>query len=422
VQPEPALRSAARATTVIGKMLEGLSDQYNHGGNIAKWVTRLGTVFWGMVEVAVPDSIFSKVFRHWLKLLYLFEALLIVGGIIFQQKAIGDFGWKALGLTIVLNGAVLLLGDIMQYRLQRWRVTKTLLVGALALLLGLGLLKLQDLGPKVAAKFNELQFEIKQGELLQIGGLLSFMWLAILVWMVVYFGALMNKVLKRQSEAAGKKIEEGGFMPWLIARTKVAIANLIGHPGDERRQVIEESTIGDYFFIAIYWALYLVMSRILYIVASSSQSVVPFLGLSVQEVALPVSIAAAVFGTVAALSDIVENRRILRLLKMPLDDAIVDQAAKLRHASTLKVAATCITFSILAFTFLCRAEAPSLVRSVSGVVGGCFILGSVVSAAGLIRTFHKALAVGFLIVAGGVLIVAGMFMLIPGWFFPAVGQ
>ena len=126
--PEPALRTAARATTVVGKMLEGLSAKYQRGAKTAAWVTRLGRVFWGMVEVAVPRSMRNIVFRHWLKLLYLFEALLIVGGWLLGSDVVQDFGWKALVVTLAVNGVVLLLSDVMRGYFSKWRLTKYLLM------------------------------------------------------------------------------------------------------------------------------------------------------------------------------------------------------------------------------------------------------------------------------------------------------
>jgi patatin-related protein len=139
LRPEPTLRSAARATTVIGKMLEGLSDKYDRGGKIAPWITRIGRILWGLVEVAVPRSIPKIVVQHWLKLLFLFEGLLIVGGILFVSPTVRDLGWKALGATLAVQVAILLLTDLMLNKVGKWRKTKAVLISAVVLLLLLGI-------------------------------------------------------------------------------------------------------------------------------------------------------------------------------------------------------------------------------------------------------------------------------------------
>lgn len=137
LKPESSLRSAARATTVIGKMLEGLSDKYQRDLKAAAWVTRLGRIFWGLVEVAVPSSIPNLLVHHWLKLLYFFEALLITAGILFSTTA-RDLGLKALGVTIAAHMAVLLMTDLMEGKTGKWRKLKMVFVGAIVALMLLG--------------------------------------------------------------------------------------------------------------------------------------------------------------------------------------------------------------------------------------------------------------------------------------------
>jgi hypothetical protein len=117
---EPLLRSAARATKVVGQMLGGLSDnrQLNWA---AVWITRLARVFWGLVEVAVPRSILNLLVRYWIKLLYLFEVLSIAGGVLFASPAIQNAGLKILGLTLAAHITVTLLSDRMTGRtVWRW--------------------------------------------------------------------------------------------------------------------------------------------------------------------------------------------------------------------------------------------------------------------------------------------------------------
>src|SRR5206468_11777493 len=82
LDPKVMLRSISRSTQVIGKMFEDMANQHNLEGKRLAWIARLGQLFWGLVEVAVPGSILHLFFFHWLKILYAFEVFLIVGAIL----------------------------------------------------------------------------------------------------------------------------------------------------------------------------------------------------------------------------------------------------------------------------------------------------------------------------------------------------
>jgi hypothetical protein len=105
--------SAARASRVFGKMLEGIAETQQLNKNYVLWITRLTQLFWGLVEVAVPGSVPNLMFRHWLKLLYLFEFLLVFGGTLLLNKGIQQFGLLAFGITVAIHAAMLLLSDYM---------------------------------------------------------------------------------------------------------------------------------------------------------------------------------------------------------------------------------------------------------------------------------------------------------------------
>src|SRR6267378_8584916 len=64
--------------------------------------------------VSVPQSVPHLLFRHWLKLLYTFEVLMIVGATIFAKPEVSQFGWMAFGVTAGLNVVVWLLGDFIK--------------------------------------------------------------------------------------------------------------------------------------------------------------------------------------------------------------------------------------------------------------------------------------------------------------------
>ena len=119
LEPESALRSAARATTVVGKILDSLSKQRGVNSKGTMWVVRLGQVFWSLVEVAVPRSFPDLLFRHWLKLVYFLELLLFAGSTILIATEVQRFALVAFAITVSVHLAVLLLRDLIQSR-NRW--------------------------------------------------------------------------------------------------------------------------------------------------------------------------------------------------------------------------------------------------------------------------------------------------------------
>lgn len=110
---ETAVRNLARSTRVVGGMLEGMAAAYRADPRPFAWVTRLGRVFWGLVEVAVPGSFWNLLFRHWLKLLYLFGVLMVVAGALFLNPGVQGVGVGVLLLTVTAHFATLVLGDFM---------------------------------------------------------------------------------------------------------------------------------------------------------------------------------------------------------------------------------------------------------------------------------------------------------------------
>jgi patatin-related protein len=112
--PQTMVNLLARSTKVFGKMLETLAEKHRVESKRMAWVTRLGRVFWGLVEVAVPGSFFHLLFRHWVKLLYAFEFFLIIGGILLLDRDAQRFGFVALAITGATHLIVAWLGDYMR--------------------------------------------------------------------------------------------------------------------------------------------------------------------------------------------------------------------------------------------------------------------------------------------------------------------
>jgi hypothetical protein len=144
--PENALRLISRATNITGRMLEGLAYQIgsNPAKRAAEWIARLGTVFWGMVTVAVPQSLGNLFVRHWLGLLYLLSFITIVLGIVLPVAAIKQVGWAALGISVTLNLVLFLVGDFIAGRRGWLRALEGLLVFILTALIGFGVKFIAD--------------------------------------------------------------------------------------------------------------------------------------------------------------------------------------------------------------------------------------------------------------------------------------
>ena len=108
------LRAMSRSTQVIGHVFEDIANQNSLDGKSLAWVARAGQIFWGLIEVAVPGSILNLLALHWLRLLYVFELILIIVSFLFSSADFLTFGLKLFAVTVVINLTVLLLRDKMR--------------------------------------------------------------------------------------------------------------------------------------------------------------------------------------------------------------------------------------------------------------------------------------------------------------------
>jgi len=152
LDPESTVRTIGRATTVMGKVLSAVSDDYAAQSNSSSAVasmqaylggllTRFGVIFTGLVEVAVPQSIPYLFFRHLLKVLYVFEVLLIVFGTVFGKPQMTQLGWTAFGATAATNIIVWWLRDFISRRTSVKQFLISLAAAVLAILIVVGALK-----------------------------------------------------------------------------------------------------------------------------------------------------------------------------------------------------------------------------------------------------------------------------------------
>jgi patatin-related protein len=139
------LKSVSRATQIIGNMFEQMAHDNGLEGKRLRWIAQLGKLFWGLVEVAVPNSMLNLMATHWLHLLYLFEVMTILGGILLARSGAQQFGWTALGITAFLHVVMLLLNDKMRGRTPVRSIAGLFVAGVLSLLLFIGALKVGGL-------------------------------------------------------------------------------------------------------------------------------------------------------------------------------------------------------------------------------------------------------------------------------------
>ncbi len=110
--PKTTLNAMGRSIQVMGNLLDGLGQKYQGVQTPAYWLTRLGKIFMGVMQVAIPGSLPGLFFQHWIKLTYVFESFLIVAGALLGfNNTIMRFGIFALLVTLSIDLAVRLVGS-----------------------------------------------------------------------------------------------------------------------------------------------------------------------------------------------------------------------------------------------------------------------------------------------------------------------
>jgi hypothetical protein len=114
--PHGILTDLARSVTIFGNILQNLSDQYGNVGNkFASGMATTGKLFWGMVELSVPASVWRYLFRKWLSLFALLSVLIIAIGLFAGNNAMAGIGIAMIIAAILL---ALLSGLLRYYMLE----------------------------------------------------------------------------------------------------------------------------------------------------------------------------------------------------------------------------------------------------------------------------------------------------------------
>jgi hypothetical protein len=112
--PPLMLKDVARSVSIIGRILDGLADRYGvQGKGLARVVTIAGSVLWGMVELAVPDSFWQKISRNWYALLALSGVVIIALGVVTNTAGMASIGVELIFAVFVLRLLVASLSQFM---------------------------------------------------------------------------------------------------------------------------------------------------------------------------------------------------------------------------------------------------------------------------------------------------------------------
>lgn len=140
--PKATLESAARAVTIAGRVLEGISAKSGNGSRVSRWLARLGLMLQGIVAVSVPGALKHRWWTHGVQVLYAFEVFAIFVAILFGSPDMRELALTAFGVTLGVHLLTLIAGDVMRER-KRWlRLTMIILLASLIGLAALGALTL----------------------------------------------------------------------------------------------------------------------------------------------------------------------------------------------------------------------------------------------------------------------------------------
>jgi len=115
--PKDAMSVAGRAANVTSKILDAAAKKRSLPARPGFWLSRLGLLAWGVVELAVPAgrpaTLPALVFRYWAQLALLLGVISILAGILLGVDAAQTVGWVIVGGTLLLLTLVWLTGALL---------------------------------------------------------------------------------------------------------------------------------------------------------------------------------------------------------------------------------------------------------------------------------------------------------------------
>ena len=420
LEPKPLLSSVARATQVTGKIFDDVAKAHQVESKSIRWIARAGQLFWGLVEVAVPGSVANLIFHHALKLIYMFEFLLILFGTVLGNPEVQQVGWLALGITIATHTVQLVLSDALRGK-RLWRY---LILGPAGffvfLIIGLGIGAFVGIFFK-PAWWNGLDSvrkwitnldppgrKILQTLLLAFAGLfvLSAFWgaisgrvrtrllglLPLLLGLAIAAGttfAFVNTVRRQQVLPGGLHVPGLAIEMARTPEEVLKIEQFVAPQGGDARagaaQLRKGVTI-DFGFIGFYTLVFLVFSW--------------WLKRRRFPEARGIAIAGAILAIATAGFDVLENFRLYSVLDAALPDS--SMLHNLRIATFLKWILCFETTSVLSLLFLSRKDYWYLLGLVLLIVSQLGVLG---------LFYHPLLEIAFLGL-GAVVFLIGLFIVV----------
>ncbi len=282
-EPKDILRVISRATQVTGNIFEGIADKHGQSGDNMRWLSRLGQIFWGLVEVAAPNTIWNKFFQHWLKLFYAFEVILIVASTIFGKEDLQQFSIIALILTLIIHLTVLTLNDFMKGG-SLWILIRFITVGLFIILCLTGALFIfgfffqPDLWTnlveyqKVSANFQLWQ-KIFPVSILVTLFVVAFAWREFekpnirfigLVTLAYIFGAILISLVLGWLTRTANPQDVGAILSLEFARHASDVREIAGDLGSAARRGLKTALVIDSFiFVPLYTGFLVFFSRLL---------------------------------------------------------------------------------------------------------------------------------------------------------------
>ncbi len=118
--PRTTLRSAARAVTVTGNLLQGIAKKRGVGTRTTRWLARTGLALQAAIAVSIPDAIGWRIARHWIKVLYLVEAVFLAAAFLFGSADMRTLATSALATTFAVHLLTRILGDVLGEVRNAW--------------------------------------------------------------------------------------------------------------------------------------------------------------------------------------------------------------------------------------------------------------------------------------------------------------
>jgi hypothetical protein len=116
--PQTTARTLARATTIVGLMLEDMGDRYSAAGKVSGPVLRAGRIGWLLVELAAPRSLGRVLFNHWVAIGWLSTLVVLAIGFVFDNGEAVTIGGRMAAVVAALQLGV----DVLNRWMRRARL------------------------------------------------------------------------------------------------------------------------------------------------------------------------------------------------------------------------------------------------------------------------------------------------------------